>query len=50
MFIEMEYIDGGNLEEWIEKECPCEYSLKVVSRNLLKAIEYLHVHNVVREP
>lgn len=43
----MEYMQGGTLAEAVERYSFAESSVAYVAREILKALEYLHGHNLV---
>ncbi|KAK3281607.1 hypothetical protein CYMTET_10602 [Cymbomonas tetramitiformis] len=45
-YIQMPYINGGTLGEWLEKRRPKPWELQSVFRQLLQGLAYLHDHNI----
>jgi len=48
-FIEMPFYEGGTLDKWLERnrELLTLEKLKMLSRELMRALEHLHMHGVV---
>jgi len=47
IWVVMEYMQGGTLAEAVERYSFAETSVAYVAREMLKALEYLHGHNLV---
>ena len=47
LFIVMEYMNGGELFDYIEKKPVCEDEAKVLMRQIVESVSYLHTQNIV---
>ena len=47
LFVVMEYMNGGELFDYIEKKPVCEDEAKVLMRQIVESVSYLHTQNIV---
>jgi len=47
MFVEMEFVKGGNLREWLQNKKPDQSDIRLTCFGILLGISHLHTNGII---